>query len=80
MYDAILKSALEEPTNSKFNENSWSQATLPIYMGGMGFRSAVKLSLPAYLASVNSTASLISLVILGIDISYLTSYERAKHS
>uniref|UniRef100_A0A8D8VI75 Reverse transcriptase domain-containing protein n=1 Tax=Cacopsylla melanoneura TaxID=428564 RepID=A0A8D8VI75_9HEMI len=49
--DLTLKSTLEDLLNVKLNEKEWKQANLPIRHGGLGIRSIIDLSLPAFLAS-----------------------------
>ena len=46
--------------NASFYDIGWIQATLPIRLGGIGLRRASDLSLPAYLASISASQSLIS--------------------
>jgi len=37
-YDLTLKAAFENITNSNLGDKAWSQATLPVYVGGMRLR------------------------------------------
>ena len=69
LYDLTLKTAFENITNSNLDDNAWSQATLLVFMGGMGLRSTIELSLSAYLASVHSVINLVSLIIPNINFS-----------
>ena len=56
-YDFILHKALESIINMQLNDDSWTQACLPIACGGLGIRKASDLSLPTYLSSVSATFS-----------------------
>jgi len=68
LLDDALKAALEEIINCSLSSSAWSQATLPICMGGMGFRKTTELALSAFLASVHSCAPLIPQIIPNHDI------------
>lgn len=57
--DQILKDSISKIMNITFSSDSWSQAILPIKFGGLGIRSTSSLALPAFLASVNGTLTLI---------------------
>ena len=61
-YDAVLKSIVSNVTNIHFGDEdpAWTQATLPVRYGGLGFRSAVQLAPSAYLASAAASSGLIS--------------------
>jgi len=60
-YDSLLKSIVEQITNVPFNDNdpAWTQATLPVKMGGLGIRSAVQLAPSAFLASAAASSDLV---------------------
>ena len=60
-YDVLLKAIVSNVTNIHFdNEDpAWTQATLPVRYGGLGFRSAVQLAPSAYLASAAASSGLI---------------------
>ena len=59
-FDDCLKSCATDICNVSFDDIGWIQATLPIRMGGIGLRRASDLALPAYLASISASQSLIS--------------------
>ena len=65
VYDELLKSTLSGITNSHFGEYdlAWSQATLPVRLGGLDIRSAVDLALSAYLALTGASLDLVHHVI-----------------
>ena len=50
-FDSMQKSSLESILNCSLSETNTSQAFLPVSKGGLGLRSTVQLSLPAYIAS-----------------------------
>jgi len=74
--DDIVKHTLVSIINIPLDNRSWSQASLPIRLGGLGIRKISCVSLPAFLSSVNSTKSLANSILapsLGItEISHLT--------
>ena len=59
-FDDCLKSCSTDICNVSFDDIGWIQATLPIRLGGIGLRRASDLALPAYLASISASQSLIS--------------------
>ena len=59
-FDDCLKSCATDICNVSFDDIGWIQVTLPIRMGGIGLRRASDLALPAYLASISASQSLIS--------------------
>ena len=59
-FDDCLKSCATDICNVSFDDIGWIQATLPIRLGGIGFRRTSDLALPAYLASTSASQSLIS--------------------
>ena len=64
-YDDVLRSTLSAITNIHFgvDDPSWTQATLPVKMGGLGIRSAVQLAPSAFLASAAATSDLVHLIV-----------------
>jgi hypothetical protein len=61
-FDIVMRSGLEKITNVSIDDKSWAQSSLPVNRGGLGIRSACKLSVPAFLASLACTKDLISLI------------------
>ena len=57
-FDKLLRCAVSHLTNCDLTDEQWSQASLPIKMGGLGVRQVFSLALPAYLAAAASTALL----------------------
>ena len=60
-YDKLLKAIVSEITNIHFSEESrsWSQATLPVRLGGLGIRSAVQVAPSAFLVSTAASIDLV---------------------
>ena len=58
-FDDCLKSCATDICNISFDDIGWIQATLPIRLGSIGLRRASDLALPAYLASISASQSLI---------------------
>ena len=58
--DDCLKSCSTYICNVSFDDIGWIQATLPFRLGGICLRRASDLALPAYLASISASKSLIS--------------------
>ena len=59
LLDDYLKSCATDICNA-FDDIGWTQATIPIRLGGIGLCRASDLALPAYLASISASQSLIS--------------------
>ena len=60
-YDESLQCIVSSITNIQFepDDPAWTQATLPIGVGGLGIRSAVQLAPSAFLASAAATRDLV---------------------
>jgi len=50
-FNTAIRINTEKISNVTFGKDSWSQASLPIRHGGLGFCSAADLSLPSFLSS-----------------------------
>ena len=50
-FDDGLRGAVEETLGGTVEDDSWIQATLAFPAGGLGFREATALTLPAFIAS-----------------------------
>ena len=59
-YDVITRSTTEASCNIHLDDNSWSQAKLPVRYGGHGLRTAADLALPAFLSSCAASISLVN--------------------
>ncbi len=66
-YDQELQSIVSNITNIHFSPDdpAWSQATLPIRLGGLGIRRAVQLAPSAFLASAAATRDLVQDILPG---------------
>ena len=57
-FDNVLRRGLSKILNIDLNDSQWTQASLPVQMGGLGVRSACMLAPSAFLASAATTLSL----------------------
>ena len=57
-FDKVLRCGLSKILNVNLNDTQWTQATLPVYVGGLGVRIACMLATSAFLASAVATFSL----------------------
>ena len=57
-FDDTMKSCLEAITNCCLDDQAFSQASLPVKLGGLGIRRAEDLSLPAFISSSFKTTSI----------------------
>jgi hypothetical protein len=72
-FDEIIRDSLCSICNTDIVSSIWTQASLPISLGGLGIRRAEELALPAFIASVYSVHDTISNIIqFSID-NYLES-------
>ena len=63
--DDTVRVSLANILNVSINDNQWSQAILPIKMGGLGIGSAAIIGSSAFLSSIASSSRLSSLIIGG---------------
>ena len=56
--DESVRCGVTKITNVSLSDDAWRQATLPVGLGGLGIRAVRDLALPAYLASLRSSAPL----------------------
>ncbi|KAJ0180061.1 hypothetical protein K1T71_004652 [Dendrolimus kikuchii] len=63
--DSTIRQSLTSILNLPFDfeDRTWTQATLPIRLGGLGIRKISDVALPAFLSSVYSTVDLIGKLI-----------------
>ena len=66
-FDATVRSALTAIINVTFSEASYSQAVLPVSLGGLGVRRAQDLAKPAFIASLYSTRFLVDAVLSRVN-------------
>ncbi len=65
--DMKIKTALEKITNVGLNSTQWTQSSLPVNFGGLGIRSLLDISLPAYLSSVCGVKDIVSTLTITKD-------------
>ena len=58
-YDKVTRLTNEALCNIHFDDNSWSQAKLPVRYGSLGLLTAADLALPAFLSSCAASNSLV---------------------
>ena len=65
-YNKTLQSIMGKVTNSTVmsDDRAWTQATLPVKLGGLDVRSAVEVASSAYLASLHATMTLVEAILL----------------
>ena len=57
-FDDLIRDSLNNILGSAIDANQWSQAQLPVTMGGLGLRGAVDHSPGAYISSVHAAEPL----------------------
>ena len=62
--DDVMRSTTEALCTIHFDDNSWSQAKLPVRHDGLGLRSAVNLVLPAVLSTCAASNSLVNDILI----------------
>ena len=62
-YDVELRNAMSLLLNVDVNADRWAQASLPVWAGGLGVRSAVTLAPSAFIASMEGAAALVSAIL-----------------
>ena len=58
-FDGVLRTLLETICNIHLNDQSWTQASLPTYLGGLGIWSVTMLAPSAFLASAAGTSHIV---------------------
>src|SRR6218665_3007485 len=83
-YGTTLCQGLEKILNVSLNDMRWTQASLPVKIGGLSIRRVSLLALPAFLASAASTLHLQTLILTSLlvtpnaHIQSMTSEWRSK--
>ena len=62
-FDDLLRLALTKTCNIALTDVQWTQASLPVWSGGLGLRSVSMLASSAFLASAAGTLSLQSQIL-----------------
>ena len=78
VFDEIQRIGINVITNSNLSDTQWIQASLPICDGGLKIRRAASLTLPAFLASAATTASLQHHILAPSTVQPDTAFEAAK--
>ena len=75
-YDVVLCSLLSSLLNVAIDpsNSSWSQASLPVRLGGLGFRSAVQLAPSCYLSSAAASRGLVTLILSNSTATYTSRF------
>ena len=68
-FDETLRQAASTVCKVNFDDTEWQQSTLPVAQGGLGFSSAVNVSLPAYASSLSSTRQLVGQILQDVFVS-----------
>ena len=77
--DEIVRMTLTKAVNVDVTGEAWTQAALPTRLGGLGIRRVSDLARPCFLASMSSSASLISRICPSLeDIEGLHSWRLAR--
>ena len=75
-YDGVLCSLLSSLLNVVIDPSSpsWSQASLPVRLGGLGFRSAVQLAPLCYLFLAAASRGLVTLILSNTTATYTSRF------
>jgi len=63
-FDAVLRESVSTTLNIDLGYDHWTQASLPVRLGGLGIHSVISLAPSAYLASAVSTEELTTSLLL----------------
>ena len=64
--DMTLRNSLGLITNIEFTDASWTQASLPARLGGLGIRKSTDIALPCYISSALSAGSLVEAILSSV--------------
>ena len=70
-WDTVLQTAFASITNVAALDDTWTQATLPVSLGGLGLRRAEDVALPAYLSSTTASSGLTQLILAPFSVAEL---------
>jgi len=79
-FDIKLRSSLSAILNVNLPDDAWSQATLPVKLGGLGIRRTNQVAPSAYLAASHKSEELVSSLLLGSGASYLDSARQQAYA
>lgn len=57
--DELMREATSRCCNVQLDDDSWTQASLPLRLGGLGVRRLADVALPAYIASLEASRDLV---------------------
>ncbi|KAK3886581.1 hypothetical protein Pcinc_009229 [Petrolisthes cinctipes] len=57
--DTRLREAISRCCNVQLSDDAWTQASLPLCLGGIGTRRMADVALPAYISSMDATRELV---------------------
>jgi len=57
--DSTIRATAEKVTNVMLDDRAWTQASLPVRLGGLGLRSAQSIALPCYISSLTKSQELV---------------------
>ena len=61
--DNMVKNTLSSVLNIALDDRAWSQASLPVRLGGLGIRKISSVALPAFISSAYSTSPLVEKIL-----------------
>jgi hypothetical protein len=72
--DAMFRSTLQIISNTKMDDISWRQASLPYSLAGLGIRKVEELAVPAYFSSLYKSLELSNYILRNFNISLLDQH------
>ena len=60
--DDLMREATSRRCNISMDDDAWTQASLPVRLGGIGVRRVADTALPAYIVSMDATKELVRLI------------------
>jgi len=77
-YDDMLRASLGRTLGGEVGEDSWEQAATGIFCGGLGFRRASDVALPAFVASRNTSWPAVKSIFQDLHDAGLVDYEQLR--
>ena len=62
--DTAIQESVARIVNVQFHQDAWTQATLPVSLGGLGVRMSEDIALPSFISSLHATAPLVEHILL----------------
>ena len=79
-FDESLRVAVASITNVALQGSSWDQACLPVNSGGLGFRRAADVSLPAFLSSLHASGELVEAILSQVNMAETSELGEAEEA